>query len=301
VGGGLALSHDGERLASGDYGSSIYGSVLGGGSEVQACTLAVRRVEDGSTIPGEHESYVFRGVTAIAWSTDDRRLALCCRDGSVAVLDAATGHGEERWLAHAGEAWGASWSPDGRIATGGQDGEVVVWGAEGATASYSAGAPVRALAWSPDGSRLAVGCDDGSIACLRALDLAPIWERPAHEGRVHRVTWSDDGRILLTSGADGLVWVWDAESGTPLAGHRHGTQAYDASFLPGGHVCSGGDDGTVDVWDLGSGALVARAVLPASIGHIHAASADRIAVASHGAENGFRPVVHRFALHDAGR
>jgi hypothetical protein len=57
----------------------------------------------------------------------------------------------------------------------------------------------------------------------------------------------------------------------------------------------------VDVWDLGSGALVARAVLPASIGHIHAASADRIAVASHGAENGFRPVVHRFALHDAGR
>ena len=299
IGSGIALSHDGDRLATGDYGSSMARSFGGTASaaEVHPCNLIFWGVEDGAPIPGENEHFVFRGITSIAWSPNDRQVSLCCRDGSVATVDAETGGGRERWLAHQSEVWRAAWGPGGRIATAGQDGEIVVWGAEGALSHHSAGAPVRALAWSPDGARIAAGCDGGALICLHADDLSLVWERSAHEHRVHGLTWSEDARTLLSAGADGLILVWDAEDGTPLVGHRHSTQVYAAAFVPPGRwVCSGGDSGMLDLWEVASGRLVARAYLPGSVGDIVVAPDGRLQVASHGSENGFRPVVYGYAL-----
>jgi WD40 repeat protein len=296
IGGGIALSHDGDRLASGDYGSTIYASIVGGDAEVHPCDLRLWWTATGAAIHGQHETYVFRGVTAVGWSPDDRLVVVCCRDGSVATLDADTGVGRERWLGAMGEVWAATWGAEGRVITAGQDGEISLWGDERALARHSAGVPVRALASSPDGARIAAGCDDGSLVCLSAADLSELWALPAHDGRVHRVTWSEDGRNLVSAGEDGLVRVWNAHDATPLADHRHGNQVYDAAFVPpAGWVCSGGDGGELDLW--GSTGLVARSRLPGSVGAVWVSGDGSLHVASHGSENGFRPVVYRFALH----
>lgn len=102
---------------------------------------------------------------------------------------------------------------------------------------------------------------------------------------------------MATADDAGTIAIWDARDGTPLGSRRHGNQAYAAAFGPRGWVCSEGDHGDLDVWDARSGDLVARALLPGSVGSIAWTRADVLRVASHGSENGFRPVVYRFALH----
>jgi WD40 repeat protein len=67
------------------------------------------------------------------------------------------------------------------------------------------------------------------------------------------VAWSSDGR-LASSGADGMVRVWDLKKGNApqlLSGHTG--PVYSVAWSGDGQLVSGGEDGTVRLWDLDSG------------------------------------------------
>jgi cytochrome c len=101
---------------------------------------------------------------------------------------------------------------DGRLATGGQDGRVAVWGAGGAPVLVTAEhrAPVGVLAVS--GDVLYAGGWDG---LLQRIDLATgaAATEPAHRGRLAGLAVLDDGRVatvgadlrLAVRGADGAL------------------------------------------------------------------------------------------------
>ena len=144
--------------------------------------------------------------------------------------------------------------PDGRVASGGWDGRVLVWdpadpGAGPAELGRHDGG-AYAVAVLPDG-RLASGGDDGRVL---VWDPADPGARPAelgrHDGAVNAVAVLPDGR-LASGGDDGRVLVWDpADPGdhpAELARHNGGVSA--VAVLPDGRLASGGDDGRVLVWD----------------------------------------------------
>jgi hypothetical protein len=76
-----------------------------------------------------------------------------------------------------------------------------------------------------------------------------------HDGEVHDVDVSQDGRLLVTGGHDGTVRLWDTTSGRVMRtfqGHRGAVTGVSLS-ADTRRIASGGYDGTVRVWDASSG------------------------------------------------
>jgi WD40 repeat protein len=68
---------------------------------------------------------------------------------------------------------------------------------------------------------------------------------------VVRVSWSPDGQVIATAGANGLIKLWNIEGKLikTLPGHRG--LITSLAFTPNGNfLTSGSDDGTIFVWDL---------------------------------------------------
>ena len=86
---------------------------------------------------------------------------------------------------------------------------------------------VRAVAWSPDGTRLLTGGDDSTVRVWDAATAEPLHQLTGHTGGVWAVAWSPDGTRLLT-GDDSTVRVWDATSGLPVG--------FTIVTLPGGEL-----------------------------------------------------------------
>lgn len=71
---------------------------------------------------------------------------------------------------------------------------------------------VVTVAWSPNGEHLATGGYDGVIKVWAAEgELVHTLER--HEGALFAIRWCQDGSSLVSGGADGVVVLWDLNEG----------------------------------------------------------------------------------------
>jgi hypothetical protein len=111
------------------------------------------------------------------------------------------------------------------------------------------------VSWSPDGTRLATGNEDGTA---KVWDAAGAQERltlKGHAGAVNSVAWSPDGTRLATASNDGTARVWDAAGGRELLTLKgHPGAVVSTSWSPDGtRLATGSADGTAKVWDAAGG------------------------------------------------
>ncbi|THU76038.1 hypothetical protein K435DRAFT_879809, partial [Dendrothele bispora CBS 962.96] len=116
----------------------------------------------------------------------------------------------------------------------------------------------NAVAFSPDGSRLASGLSK----TVRIWNTATGQEEAimeGHTGEVWSVAFSPDGTKLASGAPDRTVWIWNTATGQEeaiLKGHQGGVLS--VAFSPDGtQLASGSFDKTVRIWNTTTGQEVA--------------------------------------------
>jgi len=158
-----------------------------------------------------------------------------------------------------------AWSPAGNLLASTSGDGIKVWdtstGQEAITLREHKS--VRALAWRPDGRRLAsVGLSGYTVKVwdvvtgqealtlkghIRVLDTVHGGSHPM----VASVAWSPDGKRLASAVGEGPVKVWDADTGLELLELRGHREWYSSvAWSPDGQrLASGSLQGVIRIWD----------------------------------------------------
>ncbi|WP_354644123.1 hypothetical protein [Kitasatospora camelliae] len=245
---------------------------------VLSAAAAPRRTEFGT--PGVP-------VYSVELGPDRTLLASGGGDGSVRLWDPATGAAVAELGGRQGLVQHVRFSADGRlIASNGIDGasgSVVLWDVAERRETFRLTEPGlgRGFALGPDGERVAVAAEGGSVLVLEPATGRRTVLRPGGAA-VTSLAFSPDGGLLAAvSGGEGPA-VFDAVSGA-LVARLPAAGADTLAFGPAGRVlAASADDRGLSLWDLGGPEPVSVAP-PALAGSyawsLSAPAGDRIAVA----------------------
>jgi WD40 repeat protein len=217
----LSFSPDGQRIAA-----------AGLDDGVPACVVKVLDVQTGESVFEHRES---QEIFATAFSPDGRWLALGLADGSVNLADADTGNEVTSVGKHDRPiAYGSlRFRPDGlRLASASTDGAARIWDL---TLAGSVAHQVEATAAPPQVDHLCCQIPSGEPG-------AAFWS----------VSFSPDGRRLITGDKDGRFTLWDAETGEELDKNTEASRSafLAAAYSPNGRwIVSAGEDCTARVYD----------------------------------------------------
>ena len=150
---------------------------------------------------------------------------------------------------------------------------------------------VTALAWSPDGTRIASASNDQTVQVWDAETGKQLYTYSEHVSCIEALAWSPDGTRIASAGDDGTVRIWQVDaSATSLPGisqrknkksasdstdngqvaptrrrrrrqehtlltyREHVDSVQAVAWSPDGqYIASAGDDGIVHLWETGTG------------------------------------------------
>ena len=206
---GGAFTPDGQRFAYGGADNSA----------------RVVEVKDGKEVLriDHHSDWVF----STAFSLDGKNLITLGRDGSIKLTEAATGSFIDDIGKNYGELKVLARHPrENKVAIGGDERVprlYQIFRTQARDMNYTdfnllkayeaQPGPIAAIAFSPDGTTLAVG---GSGGEARLYDLANGGRKSTlkgHRGGIYAIAFGPDGTKVATGGFDGLVRIFDAASG----------------------------------------------------------------------------------------
>ena len=224
---GVSLSPDGTRVAAGCTDNTVRIVDTAAGKELYKM--------------GAHENWVLGTV----FGADGKRIVSVGRDRSAKLTDAASGAFQENVNLLRGELTAIARHPAKEI--------VVIGGDERVPYVYMMDRPknmkiaddttllrklprqegaIAALAWSPDGRRIAVAGAAPEVNVYEAESGAAVSQCKGHKAGIYTVAFSPDSAMEAAAGFDGMVRLYDAATGAlkkefipaPMAAAMQGAQ-----------------------------------------------------------------------------
>ncbi len=241
---GLAWSPDGRHIASFGLGKTQVWEPLSGN------LLYDYNVKGFATI-----------ITAIAWSPDSTRIATGGSDKVVQIWVTSDGHITTAYKGHHKFIRALSWSPNGQHVASCEDTELHIWNALSGqpiltfTAHPKTLVGMRALAWSPDATRIASGGGNDHVTIWNPDDGSAISTYTQQRSTINGLAWSPDGKRIASASSDSTIHIWAVETGADqIVCKGHTNVINTVAFSPDGRrIASACNDGTVRIWDSETG------------------------------------------------
>src|SRR5262249_43930906 len=143
------------------------------------------------------------GINSLAWNFDGNYLALGDGAGRVGIWDTTSGKLIAEWVASTGNTIHAlAWSPDGaKIANATTNWGVQVWDVKTKTEIFSTSRAMEDITWSPDATLLA-GISQNEIQVWDAKTGTNI-DTISEMGIYGNIAWNPNGNQLAYHGANG--------------------------------------------------------------------------------------------------
>ncbi|WP_067975641.1 WD40 repeat domain-containing serine/threonine protein kinase [Nocardiopsis trehalosi] len=200
----VAFSSDGTTLATSDPVGNVRFWNTSTGSE----TAAVEGPPDY--------------VTSMAFSPDGTTLASATAVDQAGVFEDSDGGAVRLWdsrngaeiavlTSHDSSFESVAFSPDGGLLAA-CDGDVRLWdtGTREEVTTLTAAEATASLAFSPDGSTIATGHEDGTVRLrdTETWEETAVYPAVADHGRVTSVAFSTDGTVAAAGHSDGTILLW---------------------------------------------------------------------------------------------
>ncbi|GFR32813.1 actin-interacting protein 1 [Trichonephila clavata] len=211
----------------------------------------------------KNEFQPFVGVIKdLSWSPDNQRICVVGegreRFGHVFMADTGTSVGEI--AGHSNLINSCDFRPKRpfRIVTASEDNSVGIYvGPPFKSETYLNDHTrfVQCVRFSPDGDLFASGGFDGKMFLYKCEDYSKVGEfgDPAHGGGVYAVSWSPDGKKILSASGDKSCKVWDASTMEVISQFQLGNDIMDqqvSCLWQGQHLLSVSLSGFINYLDL---------------------------------------------------
>ena len=195
-------------------------------------------------------------VSSVSFAPDGRRLASGGGDQRVRIWDCSSGKVIRSLDEPRGQVLAVVYSPDGaRIAAGGQDRTLRVWHAETGELHHEIALADKLLrlAWSPDRPTIACSLGWNLTRSVHLLNLNEqrVEQRLPLEAGCWGLTYTSDGRFVISTSTDERLTVWDPKTGQRVASVSGPTIGH-SSLAPDGRTLLTGGSATpqLRLWQL---------------------------------------------------